>query len=136
MRIVLDTNVLVSALITRDTPPDRLYIAWKKKQFELLTSDWQLNELSGVLNKSKLQRYLTDKSGTNLLAEMAEFADIATHLPTVLLSPDPDDNFILATAIAGEADYLVTGDKRDLLSLADVQGIPIITPRIALEKLG
>lgn len=135
MRIVLDTNVLVSALITKGTPPDRLYNAWKKKQFELVTSVWQLQELSGVLNRPKLQHYLTDLSLPQLISELSENSDVMTDLPTVLLSPDPKDNPILATAIAGDADYLVTGDKRDLLSLIDVQGIPIITPRIALQKL-
>lgn len=70
-----------------------------------------------------------------LFEEIDNHAEFVHHLPTVHLSPDPDDNHILATAIAGEADYLVTGDKRDLLELVDVQGIPIVTPRQALQWL-
>ncbi len=112
-----------------------LYQRWKKKRFELITSEWQLDELSGVLSRPKLQRYLTGVTVAELLSEMALFAEVVPHLPTLLLSPDPDDDHILAIAIGGEVDYLVTGDKRDLLSLVDVQGIPIITPRLALQKL-
>ena len=47
MRVVLDTGILIAALITRDTPPDRIYQAWRKRRFELATSEWQLPPLSG-----------------------------------------------------------------------------------------
>ena len=57
-------------------------------------------------------------------------------LPTVDLSPDPDDNAILATAIKTRADFIVSGDKTDLLSLTEAQGIPIITARQAMERFG
>jgi putative PIN family toxin of toxin-antitoxin system len=135
VRIVLDTNVLISALITKGTPPQQLHCAWKDEKYALLTSDKQLEELSRSLTKPRLARYIDSESATLLLLELHEQAEILFDLPTVLLSPDPDDNYILAIAIGGEADYLVTGDKRDLLSLVDVQGIPIITPRLALQKL-
>jgi predicted nucleic acid-binding protein len=58
------------------------------------------------------------------------------ELPNVELSPDPDDNPILATAIAGGADYLVTGDKRDLLSLGKVEAVQIVTARAFADLLG
>lgn len=58
-----------------------------------------------------------------------------TSLPIVSYSPDPDDNIILATAIAGKADYLVSGDKSDLLKLGIIEDILIITPRQALDIL-
>ena len=50
-------------------------------------------------------------------------------------SPDPDDNLILAAAVAGNADLIVSGDKRHMLSLGDVEGIPIVTPRDALSLI-
>lgn len=63
-------------------------------------------------------------------------ATVLQELPKVELSPDPDDNPILATAIAGVADYLVTGDKRDLLSLRKVETVQIITARAFADLLG
>ncbi len=63
-------------------------------------------------------------------------ATVLQELPAVKLSPDPDDNLILATAIAGMADYLVTGDKRDLLSLEKANWVQIITARAFADLLG
>lgn len=135
VRIVLDTNVLVSALMSVGTPPDKLYEAWQRKDYDLITSRWQVSELSNVLNRPKVQRYIQSEERKQLFEEIDNHAEFVHHLPTVHLSPDPDDNHILATAIAGDANYLVTGDKRDLLELVDVQGIPIVTPRQALQWL-
>ena len=54
----------------------------------------------------------------------------------VNLSPDPGDNPILAAAIAGAADLIVSGDKKHMLALGEIEGIPIVTAREALERLG
>ena len=70
-----------------------------------------------------------------MLAGITTYATCVTFLPIVSYSPDPDDNIILATAIAGEADYLVSGDKSDLLALSKVEDIPIIKARQALNIL-
>ena len=56
-------------------------------------------------------------------------------MPEVRLSPDPDDNPILATAIAGKADLVVSGDKKDMLAIGNVKGIPIVTAREAADRL-
>lgn len=58
MRVVLDTGILIAALITVDTPPDKIYKAWKKKRFELFTSDWQLDEFRRVSRYPKLKHYI------------------------------------------------------------------------------
>jgi putative PIN family toxin of toxin-antitoxin system len=92
-------------------------------------------ELSRSLSKPKLQRYIDASSAAMLIMELYDQAEIIQNLPLIALSPDPDDDHILAIAIGGEADYLVTGDKRDLLSLGEVQGIPMLTPRQALQRL-
>ena len=52
------------------------------------------------------------------------------------LSPDPKDNQILAAAITGKADLIVSGDKKHLLALGEVEGVPIVTAREALERVG
>ena len=55
--------------------------------------------------------------------------------PDVALSPDPNDNPILAAAIAGKADLIVSGDKKHMLALGEVEGLPIVTARDALDRL-
>jgi putative PIN family toxin of toxin-antitoxin system len=136
VRIVLDTNVLVSALITKGTPPDLLYQAWDAGSFELVTSEAQLSELARVLEYEKLRPYIHREEVEALLEAMSAVADVVEALPDIDLSKDPDDDAILATAIAGEADLLVTGDKSHLLELKTVRGIPIVTPRQALRRVG
>ena len=58
MRVVFDTDILIAALITRDTPPDRIYQAWRKRRFELVSSEWQLEEFRRVSRYPKLRNYL------------------------------------------------------------------------------
>ncbi len=135
MRIVLDTGILVSALITKDTPPDRLYRSWRKGLFDLITSDAQLEEIERVLSYKKLERFIKRDDAQFLLEGLYRLALVQDDIPSVDLSPDPDDNKIIATAIAGKADYLVSGDKADLLSLETAQGIPIISARQMVEIL-
>jgi len=135
VRIVFDTNVLVSALITKGTRPDLLYQAWDADAFQLVSSGAQLGELERVFAYDKLRPYIMRDEAEALLETLAAAALMVDELPDIDLSPDPDDNVILATAIAGEADLLVTGDKSDLLALKTVHGIPIVTPRQALRRV-
>lgn len=136
MRLVLDTNVLVSALITKGTPPDLLYKAWQDEWFLLVTSEAQIAEFLRVIHYPKLKPYLALYEGKQLAEALRTEAVMAEDLPEVDYSPDPADNHIIATAIAGEADAIVTGDKRDLLALKSVEDIRILTARQALRKLG
>lgn len=136
MRVVLDTGVLIAALITSGTPPDLIYRAWRKKAFDLFTSEWQLEELRRVSRYPKLRKYLKPAEVGTLVNGLRRQATVLRELPKVELSPDPDDNPILATAIAGMADYLVTGDERDLLSLGKVEMVQIITARAFCNRLG
>ncbi len=117
MRVVLDTGVLVASLITSGTPPDRIYRAWRRGRFVLVTSDWQIEEFRRVSRYGKLQRFLRPAEAGRLTNGLRRNAEVLGTLPAVDLSPDPDDNPVLAMAIAGRADYLVTGDRRGLLSI-------------------
>jgi putative PIN family toxin of toxin-antitoxin system len=134
VRVVLDTNVLVSALITKGTPPDRVYQAWDAGTFDLVTSEAQLAELARVLGYAKLRPYVQREEAEVLLETIRSVAEIVEVLPEIDLSSDPDDNAILATAIVGQADLLVTGDRSHLLDLSAVQGVSIVTPRQALAR--
>lgn len=135
MRVVLDTNILIAALITKGTPPDRLYQAWLRGQFEVVTSTAQLQEIAAVLARPRLQKYLDADEASVIVQHLDTRAVILRETPTVTLSPDPKDNPILAAAIAGSAGLIVTGDKRHMLDLGQAAGIPIVTARDALNRL-
>ncbi len=135
MRVVLDTNILIGALITKGTPPDRLYQAWLRNEIELVTSFPQLAELVDVLSRPRLQRFFDPNEAAAIVENIATRALVLAELPLVDLSPDPKDNPILATAIAAKADLIVSGDQRHMLSLGEVEGIPVVTAREALERI-
>ena len=134
MVIVLDTSVLISALISQGTPPQQLYLKWMEGVFRLLTSTAQVKEFTRVIEYERLKKYIRSHTeAREMLQTLQQDAEILQALPEVNVSSDPDDNAILATAIAGKADYLVSGDKGDLLSLGEIEGIPIVTARMALR---
>ena len=135
MRVVLDTNILVSALITRGTPPDGLYRAWLRGEIELVTSAVQIAELDDVLSRPRLQRFLDADQASAIVENIGTRAVVLDELPSVSLSPDPKDNQILAAAIAGRVDLIVSGDRKHVLSLRKVGDIPVVTARMAQELL-
>lgn len=136
MRVVLDTNILIGALITKGTPPDRLYQAWLRGEFELVTSMAQLAELTNVLARPRLHKFLNADEVTAIVENLGTRALVLDELPSVHLSPDPKDNPVLAAAIAGKVALIVSGDKKHMLALGEVHGIPTVTAREALERLG
>ena len=136
MRILLDTNILVGALITKGTPPDQLYQRWLRGEFDLVTSVVQLAEIVNVLTRPRLRRFIRAREAEAIVGNIHTRALVLHELPSVNLSPDPADNPILATAIAGRADLVVSGDRKHVLALEEVRGIPIVTARNALKRLG
>lgn len=135
MRIVLDTNILVSALLKTDGPPAQLLAAWKAEKFVLITSEPQLTELYRVLCYPKLKKYISQENALDLVTRLRASAEYAADLPSVEFSDDPADNRIIATALIGHAKLLVTGDKKHLLSLAKIDNLTIVTAKSALEIL-
>ena len=135
MRIVLDTNVFASALIAREGPPGRLLSAVKRGDCTLVTSVYQIEELRKVLGRDRLKPYIRSAEADDLLHGLESVSVVVAELPEMDLSPDPKDNPILATGLAGQADLIVSGDKRDMLALRHVEGIPIVTPRDATARL-
>ena len=136
MRVVLDTNILIGALITKGTPPDSLYQAWLHGEIELVTSTAQMAEIADVLARPRLQNFLDTVEAAAIVENMGTRALILHEPPSVNLSPDPKDNPILAVAITGKADLIVSGDKKHMLALGEVEGIPVVTAREALGRLG
>ena len=129
MRLVIDTNILVSALFAGTSLPAHLIVLWREGRFDLLTSAEQLDELMRVTRYPKIRERLTPALAGRLVNELRDTAVMLRHLPGVTVCADPYDNYLLAMAAAGAADFLVTGDKRDLLGLGIFQGTRITTVR-------
>jgi len=135
VRVLLDTNILISGILSAGQPPAQLLELWLERRFELVTSELQLEELRGVLARPKITKRIGPGEAALLLENLEQEAIVAHDLPVVDVSPDADDNRILATAIAGDADLIVSGDHVGMLDLGEVSGIPIITAREAVERL-
>ncbi len=131
MRVILDTNVLLGALISPQGPPDAIYRAWRAARFDLVTSGAQLDELRRASRYPKLKAILpAHRIGTmvNNLQRAIVLGDLPP-LPDGIGATDPNDAFLLAMALAGDADYLVTGDRRaGLLQRGSLQRTRILTP--------
>ena len=129
MRVVLDSNILVSALIAPAGNPAAIYTAWENGKFTLLTCAELLDELRETLQKPKLAELIKPHRAGRLVNQLKELAENIEVLPKVERSTDPDDDYLLALAEAGSADYLVTGDKSGLLALDRHQGARIISAK-------
>ena len=136
MRLVIDTNILVSALLAATSLPAQLVVLWRADRFDLLTAVEQLDELMRVTRYPKIRERLAPAIAGRLVNDLRALACMVDKLPVVDASPDPDDNYLLALAAAGGADFLVTGDKRDLLGIAVYEGAKIITVRDYLAQYG
>ncbi len=131
MRVVLDTNVLLSALLSPRGSPDIIYRAWQKDRFDLVTSVTQIDELRRASRypkfKGVLQPHLVGTMVNNLNHSIV--LDDLPLLPEGDLINDPNDEFLLKMALAGSADYLVTGDYRaGLLQRGKYGRTRIVTP--------
>jgi len=117
MRVVLDTNILVSTLLIPVGNPAAIYRAWQEGYFALLICAEQLDELRATLHKPAIAARIKPYNAGRLVNQLKELATSVGELPRVERSPDPTDDFLLALSEAGKADYLVTGDKGGLLAL-------------------
>src|SRR5688500_3662844 len=129
MRVVLDTNVMISALISPSGAADRIYRNWRAGNFDLVSCEHQLEEVRRVTRRPALRRLVRAAEAGRLVKLVRHLAIMVDPLPGVSASPDPWDNFLLATALKSRADYLVTGDKKDLLALVHFGRTRIMTVR-------
>ena len=134
---MVDTNIIVSGLITTATPPARILDAVQGKKIILLISDEVVVEYLRVLEYPHIRKYkkITDEVIRDLTSLFVEDTERIEILSSIKKSKDPDDDKFLSLAVEGKADFLITGDKADLLSLKEIEHIPIITAREAVEKL-
>lgn len=130
MRVVLDTNVLISYLLLNHSVPGRV-VRLVLDHHTILVSHTTLDELSVVLARDKFDRYVTPEARRHFLAEFSAIAEPIEIVRITDASADPDDNCYLDVAINGAANCIVTGD-RDLLALHPFEGVAIIPPSEAL----
>jgi putative PIN family toxin of toxin-antitoxin system len=136
MRVILDTNILLSALMVRGTPPDRLYEEWRHGRFDLVSTEQQIEELKKVVRRPFFRARLKASEIGRMVNDLRRLAVICESLPAVSRSPDPADDYLLALCEAARADYLVTGDKSHLLALEQHQGTRIVGAKTLVDLLG
>lgn len=138
MKAIIDSSVLVSAFLTRERAPGILVKAGLDRRFEMHVSDQILAETNRRLrNRPKLsERYgYTDDDVTHYITDLAGSAAVLTDLPIIEpVCRDPDDDHVIAAALAATADCIISGD-RDLLDLGSHQGVRMLTVREALDAL-
>jgi uncharacterized protein len=128
MRVVLDTNILFSALISPHGFPDKIYRAWRSARFEVVTSNEQLEEIRRASRYPKFKEVL-QPTRVGTMVKNLQRAIVLERLNIEFEADDPDDAFLLAIAIAGDADYLVTGDHRSgLLQRGSIGRTRIVNP--------
>lgn len=137
VRAVLDTNVLVSGLVSEEGAPRRSLDAWLEGHFTLVTSLHLMEELTHVLSYPRLARRLRldEEEVAAILAALLSRAEVTPgqrHLPGA--TRDPKDDAVVACASEGQADYIVSGDQ-DLLVLGAHEEVRIVTPRRFVEVL-
>ena len=133
-RVVIDSNVLISARLSPNGTPGRLLAAWLDGRFELIVSPTLLTELAGVLERPKFRRWLTVGETRALVRTLSTSATLIDDPPREHHGlRDPDDAYLLTLARSAKADYLVSGDG-DLTSLSDPRP-PVITPADFLASL-
>ncbi len=128
LKAVLDTQILLrGAASATPSVTSRTYTAWDAGRFILLLSEPILTEIEDVLSRPEVLRKLrmTPIEAGALIELVRRRSTRVTPGVAMTRSRDPDDNKFLDCAVAGSADYIVSGDA-DLLSLREVQGIPIV----------
>jgi putative PIN family toxin of toxin-antitoxin system len=133
---VLDVNVIVSSVMSPLGAPRRVLMAWEDGEIEVLTSDGIIGEVTEkLLDPTVGGRFHITLADVQVIVQLLRTqARLVAPRTIVPVTGDPEDDHVLATASHGEADYLITGDKK-LLSLALHGQTQIISPKDALELL-
>ena len=136
MRVILDTSVLLSGLISGRGTPARLIEAWLDRRFVLISHSLQIDEIREVSRREKIRPLIRPAEAGRLVNQIMLVAEMPATLPHVRRSPDPRDDFLLGLCEAGRANWLVTGDKDDLLALERHAATRIVNAATLAEQLG
>lgn len=136
MRLVLDTNVVASAMLWGGTPA-LLLRARREQRITLFTSLPLLAELSDILGRHKFEKKIAASlmSVDQLVDRYADLASVVRPVAIAGIAPDPDDDVVIGTALAAAAELIATGD-RGLLSVGEHRGVRILGVSEALAAVG
>lgn len=134
LKLVVDTNVLISAALSTQGAPAQL-MRRVLDQHTLVFSQPTFDELQSRLYRPKFDRYITLEQRQRLLHDLNACAHWVDLAPYPVHCRDPDDDKFIATALQAQADWLVSGD-RDLLEAQSPADLRILTPAQALDQLG
>ncbi|HEX3856504.1 MAG TPA: putative toxin-antitoxin system toxin component, PIN family [Verrucomicrobiae bacterium] len=133
MRVVFDTNVVASASFWRGAPFDCL-AAWAQGRCVAVVSSGLLAEYHETVQELRLD--YPGRKCVEWVEALTESAELVFPVERASgATPDPDDEMILECALAAEAEYIVSGDKKHLLALRQFQGIPIVSPAEFLRRI-
>ena len=124
LRLVIDTNILISGLMSVNSLPQQVF-DYATSQAILLISDEVQSEIENVISRPKLQKYITLERRTKFLSELSKQVERVTINQQIRACRDPKDDKFLELDVCGEANYIITGDA-DLLDLHPFQNISII----------
>src|SRR3989337_4538694 len=133
MRVVLDCNVLVSALLFDTSMPGKALLRAKSISSTLLISHHVFTELIEVLMRPKFDKYVSKEIRQLFFEELKILCTNVEITENIKLCRDPKDDMYLELALSGKADCIITGDQ-DLLAINPFENIPIITPLEFLNR--
>ena len=133
MRVVLDTNILISGIFWKGTPATILE-RWVNGEFEVLVSEPILTEYSRVLQEFERKKKGSDGLSRSWILFVAQNATLIEAKKRVKVCRDPNDDMFLECALAGRAKLIVSGD-RDLLDVEEFMGVEILEARAFLARL-
>jgi putative PIN family toxin of toxin-antitoxin system len=134
MRVVLDTNILVSYILTQGKTLSRIIDHWERGSFVVLTSPALLAELKDVLQRPRLRPYMSADPQVLLHVLEHDAHQVPGELILTGVCRDSKDDIFIACAVEGGANFLVSGDD-DLLVLDNYQGIQMVSPSTFLQLL-
>lgn len=136
MKVVFDTNVVVSRFLSPTGTPARLFDFWEQSVFTLLVSEPILTEYERVLAYKNIVRYhrMTPKEIKEIIQEFRQFSISIEVKEQIAVVRDPADNMFIECAVSGGADFIISGDP-DLLDLGEYDGIQILPPAAFLTLL-
>jgi putative PIN family toxin of toxin-antitoxin system len=131
-RFVVDNNILVSALLIKNSAPFQV-ISKIEERGVILYSEATLLELNQVLNRKKFVKYFTVEEKQAFIFKLLEKSELVEIEESINICRDPKDDKFLELAFSGKADFIVTGDQ-DLLVLNPFRNIEIITANVFLSR--
>lgn len=138
MRILLDTNVVISALLWRGTPHRLLEAIRQRSDVQIFSSAALLEELADVLTRPSASKQLAliGRTAREVLSDYLDAVELVEPIDVPRVVPgDVDDDQVIAAAVAAQVDLIVSGDRKHLLPLGSHQGMPIVDAAEAVKRV-